>query len=150
MMTEHWVRRVDWLVLLAVLCAVPGCGGSGSSAKGVIEYRRVRAMTDLYTGYLGEHRGQPPANEQAFRQYLATKQDDLERSELTIDQMFMSPRETGPLVWVYGMLPPSGPMGTYYGYEQTPVDGKRLVIANLGMYELVDDARFHATFPNAK
>jgi hypothetical protein len=107
-------------------------------------------MANSYSRYVGEHHNRPPADEQDFRAYLATKQSELERSKLTIDQMFTSPRGNGALVWAYGETIPTGTLGSYFAYEQTPVNGKRLVIANLGMYEEMDEARFHATFPNAK
>jgi hypothetical protein len=150
---EYRLRAKDWLVIVALLSALPGCGRGGggeSSGGGAIQYRKVRAMTNLYGEYYSQHRGQAPASEQAFRQYLATKQDVLEDSELTVDQMFASPRGTGPLVWVYGQAPPTGELGIYFAYEQTPVDGKRLLIGNLGVYEEVDDAKFRAIFPNAE
>ena len=53
-------------------------------------------------------------------------------------------------MWVYGGAIPTGPLGNYFAYEQTPVNGKRLVIANLGMYEEMDEAKFRATFPNVR
>jgi hypothetical protein len=90
-----------------------GCGG-GKPEEGVIEYRRVRSMTDFYAAYVAAQRGQAPPSEQAFRQYLATKQDQLNAVGLTVDEMFVSPRRTGPLIWIYGTPPPSGPMGTYF------------------------------------
>ena len=146
---EDRVRRAEWLVLVALLLVASGCGGSGASLS-KIDYGQVRGMTDLYSKYLGEHRDQPPPDEKAFRDYLATKQDILERFELTIDQFFLSPRSIEPLVWVYGKTPPTGRMGTYFAYEQIPVEGKRLVIGTLGMYEEMDEAQFRATFPDAK
>jgi hypothetical protein len=150
MFFENRPHGMDRMTLAAVLLAMLGCGsGSGSSAAGAIDYPKVRAMANIYSGYLGEHRDQPPANEQTFREYLTTKQDNLDRSGLTIDQMFVSPRGSGPLMWVYGGTIPTGPLGTYFAYEQTPVDGTRLVIANLGMYEELDEAKFRATFPNS-
>ena len=106
-------------------------------------------MTTVYSEYLGEHRDQAPANEQSFREYLATKQDRLAKSNLTVDEMFQSPRG-GSLTWVYGRTPPSGPLGVYFAFEQAPTDGKRLAIANLGMYEEMDEAKFRTTFPGAK
>ena len=127
-----------------------GCSQGGSStAAGVVEYKKLRAMSILYSEYLGEHRDQAPADEKSFRAYLETKQDQLTQSNLTVDEMFKSPRG-GALTWVYGRTPPTGPLGTYLGYEQSPVDGKRLVIANLGMYEEVDEAKFRNIFPNAR
>jgi hypothetical protein len=66
--------------------------------------------------------------------------------------MFASPRSgDSAFQWVYGKLPPKGRMGgNYFGYEKDPVDGKRLVIASRGMYEVMDDSKFNTVFSKAK
>ena len=141
-------------VLLAIAAlTMIGCSGAGegeTKTSDKLNIRHVRAMASNYSLYLADHRSQPPPDEQAFRRYLATKQESLEKSGLTIEEMFVSPRSGGPLVWVYGAVPPSGRLGAYLAYEQSPVDGKRLVIANLGMFEEVDEAQFRAVFPNVQ
>ena len=108
----------------------------------------VPAALHALIAYLADHKNQAPPNEQAFREYLGTKEDNLRKSGISIDAMFTSPRDGEPLVWVYGRKPPAGPAGmTYLGYEKTPVDGKRLVIATRGMYDQIDETQFRKLFP---
>jgi hypothetical protein len=136
-----------------MLVAVSGCGRSGETTKSKsgVDFDVVRAMGGWYDAYSVSHKNQPPKDEQAFRDYLNTRQTDLEKSGLTVDKMFVSPRSGEPLEWVYGKIGTVGPGSiAYIGYEKSPVDGKRLVIASRGINELVDDAQFHKLFPNAK
>ena len=136
-------------MLLVLLVALAGCGGgSGGGGVAVGEYARIRGMSNLYSGYLAAHKNQTPPNEQAYREYLATKQEELDRLGLTVDDMFTSPRGSQPLQWVYGRRPPSRAGIRYVAYETTPVDQKRLVLGTAGMYELMDDADFRSVFPN--
>jgi hypothetical protein len=126
-----------------------GCGSKSASSSGA-DYSKVRAMGDFYSEYLADHRGQPPKDEQAFRDYLNTKQEQLKNVGLTVDDMFKSPRGEGPLAWVYGKKPPVGSSGiTYVAYERVPISDKRLVIGARGMYEQLDEAQFRKVFPDA-
>jgi hypothetical protein len=127
-----------------------GCGASDSTTAAVADYGKSRAMVGFYTLYMNEHKNQPPANEQAFRDWLDTKQDRLQQAGLTIDEMFASPRNSQALEWVYGRRPPAGGQGiTYVAHEKSPVNGKRLVLATRGMYEEMDESQFSRVFPNA-
>jgi hypothetical protein len=146
---DHATRYV--LAALALTCAVAGgCGGDGPAATGPVDHATVRAMAGFYEGYLATHNNAPPKDEQAFREYLNGKQADLEKFNLTVDKMFTSPRGVGPFHWMYGGRPPTGASGmTYIGYETTPVEGKRLVIATRGMYEELAEAEFKKAFPKA-
>jgi hypothetical protein len=106
-------------------------------------------MSSLYGGYAIADKGQPPKDEAAFRAYLETKVDELQKAGLTVDDMFVSPRGQ-PIQWVYGTKPVSGRAGMkYIGYEQAPVANKRLVIAANGMYDLMEEAEFRRSFPGA-
>jgi hypothetical protein len=152
-MENRW-QRMDRCLLAVLAFALAGCGGgdSGSAATDaiVVDYSSTRVLASLYSQYLSEHKNQAPPNEQAFREFLGTKQETLERAGLTIDDMFASPRNGQPLEWVYGRKPPAGRVGTYFAYEKTPVDGKRLVIATRGMYEEMDEAQFNTLFRKAR
>lgn len=148
--TCNWGR--ERLSLAVAVLVLAGCGG-GQSADGVTatDYGKIRGMTAMYVQYMGAHGGKAPADEQAFRQFLETKQDMLERQGVSVDDMFESPRTGGAMEWVYGKAPPSGEGGIrYVGYEKEPTDGKRLVIGTPGIYEVLDDAQFHRMFPDAQ
>jgi hypothetical protein len=108
-------------------------------------------MAGFYEAFLRDHHGQPPANEQAFRDYLNGKQENFQNAGITIDQMFVSPRDGKSLKWVYGRKPPVLRQNnmTCYAFEAEPVAGKRLVIGGRGMYIELDDAQFRSAFPNS-
>lgn len=147
---EKWLERFVRLVTVFGMLALAGCGGGGSGEAPVADYGRTRAMGGFYEAYLSAQRGQPPANEQVFRDFLNTKQENLQKAGLTIDAMFVSPRNGKPLTWVYGKVLPKDPKSgiTYFAYESEPEDGKRLVIGGRGVYEEMDEARFRSVFPN--
>jgi hypothetical protein len=138
-------------LVAAVSLAVAGCGSSGSaSSEEIADYGKVRMMIGFYEGYLKDHRGQSPANQQAFRDYLSSKHDNLEAAGITLDQMFLSPRDGKPMQWVYGRRPPVLRQNnmTCYAYETEPVAGKHLVIGGRGMSAEVDESQFRTLFPN--
>jgi hypothetical protein len=145
----HCVRFVWVVIVLATI----GCnGGSGSSSKiSHDDYGTLRTASSMFSSYIGENGGKTPPDEQAFRTYLESKQDKLAELGKTVDELLTSPRNGEPIVFVYGKKPVPGPAGmTYFGYEKTPVDGKRLVLAGRGMYEEMDEAQFRKFFPDAQ
>ncbi|MCI0351954.1 MAG: hypothetical protein L0Z53_21240 [Acidobacteriales bacterium] len=150
MMERICFRRLSGLALAAGLLALAGCGAGNSSAQPpAADYGKVRSMTGFYDAYLAAHRGQPPPSEQAIREYLNSKQDNLQKAGLTVDEVFVSPRNAKSLQWVYGRKPPllrqQGMTG--YAYEAEAVDGKRLVIGGRGMFVEIDETQFRALFP---
>jgi hypothetical protein len=150
----NWVRHGALTGMLCVLTGFLlsiGCGGaSPSTGMDADDYATLRSASALYSEYMGANNGQTPPDEQAFRAFLETKKDVLEKSGKTVDQLLTSPRSGEPLIYLYGKKPVSGPMGmVYFAYEKTPVDGKRLVIASRGMFEQMDEAQFRKFFPDA-
>lgn len=147
MLLNRLTRSGAAAVVLAGAIALAGCGGSTAGGGGGAS---IPSMAEFYGEYLTAHRNQAPKDEQEFRAFLATKSEQLEKAHLTLDAMFVSPRGSTPLLWVYSGKPPGGPMGmSFYAYEQTPTDGKRLVIGARGIREEMDEARFKAVFPKA-
>jgi hypothetical protein len=141
---EHWAFAGLLVVLAACNARSPTTSNEG------INIKTVRVMGDLYAQYVIEHRNQTPPNEAAFREFLSSKEEILQKVGLTVDTMFVSPRNGQSLSWIYKSVPPKSDMGImFFGYETAPSDGKRLVISNRGMYELMDDAKFRTVFPNA-
>jgi hypothetical protein len=150
-MSIVWLR-MDRMAWLALVVAVAGCSSSsGGQTNSGLDNARVRTMSSLYKGYLSSHKNQSPPDEAAFRAFLGTKQDDLQKSGLTTDDVFISPRDGQPLQWIFGKNPrPSIAGMQYIAYEKTPKDDKRLVVATGGMIELMDEARFRTVFPKAQ
>jgi hypothetical protein len=136
---------------LLLLWVVAGCNRNQSSSqsdKRGIDFARVRGMSDAYSLYKQAHNGAPPKNETEFRDFLATQQTALERHDLTVDDVFKSPRGDQTMTWIYGRSVPSQQIGECYGFEASPLDGKRLVIGARGMFEMMDEAKFRAAIPD--
>jgi hypothetical protein len=138
------------MALIAMLLSFCGCGsrsGSASTDTGT-SAAKVRTLTGFYEGYLGAHKGQAPPNEQAFRDYLNTKQEELQKIGITAGEMFTSPRGK-PMRWIYGRTPPVfRPTNmTCFAYEVEPTDGKRLVLGGRGMTAELSDAEFRGLVP---
>jgi hypothetical protein len=146
--------KMNWIPLgvLAGLLLTTGCGGStSSSGMTTDDYEVLRSASVMFSQYMGANNGKTPPDEQAFRAFLETKKDALDQKGTTVDQLLTSPRNGESLVFVYGKTPVNGPMGmTYFAYEKTPVEGKRLVLASRGMFEQMDEAQFKKFFPNAQ
>ena len=147
---EKCTSAIVDMMLAGALVALAGCGGAAATGKPqLVDYDKVRNMTAFYEGYVSEHKNQPPANEQAFREYLNTKQDSLQKAKLTVDEFFKSPRGDTSLQWVYGKSRPRGRGGiTYLAYEKEPIDGKRIVFGTRGMCDELDNNQFKTAFPN--
>lgn len=137
--------------VLAGLLLSGGCGGpSESSGMSAEDYETLRSASAMFSQYMGANNGKTPPDEQAFRAFLETKKDVLDKTGKSVDELLTSPRNGEPLVFVYGKTPVNGPMGmVYFAYEKTPVDGKRLVLASRGMFEQMEDAQFRKFFPDA-
>jgi hypothetical protein len=136
------------IVFASAVLALAGCG-RGEPGKANPTYSRLTALSNVYAGYLKTHKNQPPSDEQEFRKYLESKKDELQKQELTIDDVFVSPRTGRPLKWIYGKLPVPGRAGMrYIAYEESSIDNKRLVLAVVG-YDMLDDQQFKMVFPNA-
>jgi hypothetical protein len=143
----------SWLPALCLavmgLLSAAGCGGDATSPSPV-DGNTVRTMSAFYEAYLDANNGETPKDEAAFRSYLAGRQSDLEEFGITVDEMFVSPRGNGAVIWVYGRKPPNGAGGkAYVGYEATSRDGKRLVLGMRGMYDVMDETEFRKLFPTA-
>lgn len=150
-LTRRRLRRARgaWGFGGALVLTIAGCGG-GAKGTGTTDYVTIRAMGDMYGLYQSEHGGAAPKDEQAFREFLASKQEALDRLKLTVDGMFVSPRNGEPLVWAYGKRPPTGPGGAYFAVEKNPTDGTRMAIGARGMHEEIDETQFKKLFPDLK
>ena len=137
------------LVSLAVLSIVAvGCSASSDSAA-MTETANLRSIVSLYN-YATTKFGRPPANEQEFKQFIATEGTTImERLNVTgPDELFVSERDGQPLVVVYGQRP-QGMSRDVIAYEQTGVDGMRQVGTVLGMVQEVDESRFRELVPES-
>ena len=153
---ESQRRRLDRRFAIALvsgglLLVNLGCSAQGTptSEKRDVDFARARGMSDMYNRYKQAHSSQPPKDEADFRAFLESQQPSLESASLTIDDMFVSPRNGQPFTWVYGKIVPAPQIGECFGYEKSASDGKRMVLGARGMFEVMEDTKFQATFPNA-
>jgi hypothetical protein len=107
----------------------------------------LRLLTNLYakaTRNLGRH----PKDEQEFRDAIGKMDLSLDLMKVSsVDQLFVSERDGQPFVVLYGPLPQTQGSDVI-AYEQTGVDGKRMVGHKIGMVEEVDEARFRELVPS--
>jgi hypothetical protein len=151
MLTRICSRYVVAVLCLSLLAAVGGCGG-GSKPQTKVE-AHLQALAVFYGRYLSQNRGRPPADEKAFKQFLA-KLNPAEFSSFglsTPDEMFISPRDNQPYVVRYNVpVGPPGPQGpAVIAYEQTGSGGSRYVAFALGGVQEVDEARWRQLVPEA-
>jgi hypothetical protein len=135
------VRNRSFYGLVAVsvlLASATGCGRHADSSKN-LNNSHVRSLTTLY-GLATAKLGHPPGNEKEFKQALATVPLKPEQMKAgSFDELFVSERDGQPLHVVYG-TPPTGSDAVVF--EQTGVNGKRLVGHRIGMVEEVDEAEY--------
>lgn len=135
------MHRYSLLFLVAVMTLV-GCADESPAVSTGTSH--VRLLTMLYNK-VSRELGRVPKDEQEFKDKL--KGADLSLQSLKInstDELFVSERDGQPLVVVYGSVPAGSDVVVY---EQTGVDGKRMVGHRIGMVEEVDDAKFQELVP---
>ena len=137
-------ERAICVALMLILLA--GCGGSQSSGS-TGESRHVRLLVGLYK-MAARERGRPLTNDQDFKDYVNSRGPEWfkEVGVSDVDELFTSERDGQPIVVVYGERP-AGMAKDVIAYEQTGVDGKRMVGFDLGNVEEVDETRFRELVP---
>jgi hypothetical protein len=130
--------------------------GCGSNEKQVQrESSNLKPLMVLYGRYIGQHKGQPPPSEAAFKEFIKSADTSALPAggvKTDVDSLFISTRDHKPYVIIYGQ--PKGPAGPggqpVVAYEQEGVGGQRYVASTLGAIEEVDDAKFRQLVPDAK
>jgi hypothetical protein len=137
---------------LACLSFASGCSENQSAER---EQSNLKPLSVFYGQYLGMHRGQPPASEQEFKQFLQTiSKDRLASMQVkSIDELLISSRDGKPYVILYAPPSKTGkelPSTTVVAYEQEGKGGKRFIARMLGAIEELDEAKFKEAVPQAK
>jgi hypothetical protein len=137
-----------------VLCvALAGCGGH--RANQAQEESNLKPLALLYGQFIGQNRGQPPATEAQFKDFIRAQGKTLLESfhVSDVDGLFVSSRDGKPYVVRYGPAAAKGPPGPgsapVIAYEQAGVGGRRFVASSMGAVEEVDEARFKQLVPQA-
>jgi hypothetical protein len=130
-------------------------GCPNKSGDLVPEENRIKALSLLYGQYTGQHRGQTPADEKEFKQFVASRKETLESFQLdpnNIDQLFVSPRDSQPYGIAYkvktsGIPDPMAPSPPVI-WEKVGSAGKHYVADSLGKVELISEDEFKKRVPN--
>ena len=149
------IQGVGLFFAVAACCILPlGCGGSQRESE-AREQSNLKPLALLYGQYIGQNRGQPPASEEQFKQFVrALSSERLASLGVTdVEQIFVSSRDQKPYVVLYGQAALSGPPGPagapVIAYELEGAGGTRFVASNMGAVEEVDEARFKELVPGA-
>ena len=146
-----WSKRV-LLAISALLLIASGCTRNQKQSAPQ-ETSSLKSLAIVYGRYLGTHRGEPPADEAGFKQFVQSlPPEQLAAMKATdTNQLFTSARDHEPYVIVYGKpTGPPGPAGSpVIAYERTGIEGKRFVASSMGAVEEVDEARFKQLVPQS-
>jgi hypothetical protein len=122
----------------------------------------LQALAVLFMQYTGENKGKTPPDEATFKKFIS----GLPKERLmgnTVEEIFVSPRDSQPYVVLYGAATSSGVGGppmpgsppgapgssgpSIVAHEKTGAGGKRFVATSLGGVEEVDEAKFQSMLP---
>ncbi len=129
-----------------------GCGG-GARESLQREQSTLKPLAILYGQYIGQHRGQVPPNEEAFRKFVEQEAPKMKGQFTfsTIEELFVSPRDGKPYKILYGEAAKKGPPGPdgspLIAYEQQGQGGRRWIASAMGAIEEVDETRFKQLVP---
>jgi hypothetical protein len=134
------------VAVLFLLCCLSGCGDTHQELKK--EANHLRPLAVLYGKYLAAHRGQPPADEKIFREFiLSLPPNELASANVTdANAIFTSTRDQKPYILIFtGQTAES-----VVAYEQEGVAGNRYIATALGDVREVSLAELQQLVPGAK
>ncbi len=129
-------RFFSWLLLA---CLVAGCTPQGNTGTDDAA-ARLRTLAVNYQRYAGQNQGNGPPSEQKFKDFI--KKVGLPEG-LTIDDLFVSPRDKQPYEIRYKIRPGfPGPDSPVIMWEQTGDGSTRQVARASGAVIVVPEAEF--------
>jgi hypothetical protein len=134
MVLRYVLRRIGALPLaiLAGALLAAGCGSRTSQLDQKDPSRiRMQTLAIEYARYLNHNGGKLPPNEDVLKKYIVGRGKSFlsERGILSVDELFVSPRDGQPLVVSYGTqkLVRAFSADPIVAHEQKGIQGKRLV-----------------------
>jgi len=113
-----------------------------SSIDAEIERSHFKTLTLAYMSFVRQNRGNGPKTIEEFEQYVGDNYDAyLKRNEISLSDLFISPRDGQPFVFVLKQKRGSE-TGEVVAYEQEGVGGRRLVGDRSGTVEELDEELF--------
>jgi hypothetical protein len=118
---------------------------SGCAESEQVEQQpNLRAIAAYYSQFLAHHRGQLPANEEEFKKFIQAKGGEaLSYKGLTVDELFISSRDSKPFVVKYRGNK-SWPLPQVIAYEQDGNDGIRHGATSVGEYTIISNEEFRS------
>jgi len=134
-----WERGLSMLFVFLVLSASTlGCARRVENLQ-KLDNSHVRSLTMLH-GLAVAKLGHVPRDEKEFKQAIAKLSVTPEKMRVgSFDELFVSERDGKPLIVVYGAPNKNSDVLVY---EQTGVNGKRLVGHRIGVVEEVDETEY--------
>jgi hypothetical protein len=142
-------RSHHWALVVAVsLIAGSGCNSQQAASDAAPDTSHIKELTMLYAGQMNRNAGRPPASEAEFKRSVAENGAALLDSlGVTVDELFISPRDNQPYVILYGNEAAKLISRGIVTHEQTGVDGRRLVGYRGGYVNEVDEVEFRKLVP---
>jgi hypothetical protein len=126
-------RRPSWLCVLMFCCSLmAGCAASEQEE----EQSNLRGLAAYYNQYRAHHRGQLPADEKDFKNFIAKS-----GGNTSVDSLFISKRDGKPYVIKY-RGDKSWKLPEIIAYEQEGRDASREVATVVGGYEKLSEEEF--------
>jgi hypothetical protein len=144
------MMRENVFIVLACcsLLTTIGCGGSQPLSSDMDPH--LVLLTKLYSDHLNAKQGAPPADRQAFEDFIRNHGEHRLKQSPTedLEKLFVSTRDGQPLVMFYGKISDPWLQRSVVGHEQVGIDGKRCVGMRYGTVQLVDQKEFEQLVPS--
>jgi hypothetical protein len=137
-------------ILVAAFLALPaGCRSATKPERPTgPAVSSMEALAALYARYVGRNQGNIPPDEAVFKNYIRSEGKTLlaQRGITDVDSLFVSPRDGKPVVVAYKKTAAGREFSPelMVAYEQTGLDGRRLVAFSSGSVREINQAAFDA------
>ena len=137
-----WSRKAALFAWLVIASLPLGCD-TGPSEQELTVHNRLKGVATMYGRYQGQHRGQPPKNQEEFDAYLKTVDPkEYETFDATsASDLLVSPRDGKPIIVKWGTnAGPPGPDGStpIIAYETPSEDSSFLAVTSVGEIRELD------------
>ena len=126
-----------------------GCRSQEADDEVARRGSNLQSLAGMYRMYAAQHGGNPPSNEAEFKTFI--REQGLEHFEsfgiATVDDLFVSPRDSHPYVVVYGSGPETMP--DIVAYEREGIESGRWIVSSMTVVAEVDEAEFQQVVLNA-
>ena len=132
-------QAIPWQVLICL--ALCGAGGCGSKSAAPEEMSQFRALGVIYSQYMGQHQGKPPASKEQLAEFIASAGGGV-RQRFNVGEgvdLLISPRDNQPLTLVSAPKPPLNG-DCIVAYETEGADGTQIAISAMGGVQVIPAA----------